>query len=105
MVARAAVKLLESQGHVGGLLREPPVYRESSAVNPTGSAPAKVVAVAAVSSSPRLAADSANAYAQAFVGFRRESAHAQLSDALAAVRAALECMHRRPTRGGPSTCN
>jgi len=64
-----------------------------SATQPTDSAgnvSANVVGIEAVSAVAQTAADAANAYAQAFVEYRRDSTGTQVKDALAAVEAQLE---------------
>lgn len=64
-----------------------------SATQPTdsnGNTSSSVVGIEGVSSKPQTAAAAANAYAQAFVASRRDSARTQVNDALTAVQAALQ---------------
>ena len=68
--------------------------------NIVGSAHARVVAVDAVSSSPQTAAAAANAYAEAFVTYRRGAAQTQLSSVLANVESALASFTTPSARRG-----
>lgn len=88
-VSSAAAQLLKSKDTSAGYSVSVPVPTDRSG-NSAGSAPANVVVVAAVSSDPQTAADAANAYAEAFVGFRRDVAKTQFSDELLAVQGALK---------------
>ena len=88
-VGGEAAQLLKGRATSGGYYVSAPVPTASTGNSP-GSAAANVVAVVAESSNPQTAADAANAYAQAFVAWRRDSAQAQVRGALANVQAALK---------------
>jgi Mrp family chromosome partitioning ATPase/capsular polysaccharide biosynthesis protein len=62
----------------------------SPSTDSTGTTKPSVVGIEVVSSDPKKAAKTANAFAQAFVDYRRDSARAQVRGALAAVEAAMK---------------
>ena len=81
----AAAELLNGQDTSAGYFM--------SAVQPvdsSGNTSATVIGIQAVSTDPKTAAAAANAYAQAFVDYRRETAQAQVNNALAAIDAQLK---------------
>ncbi len=87
-VASAAARLLNGRDTSAGYQVTVPLPTDMSGAT-LGDAAANVVDIEAVSSSPQTAAAAANAYAQAFVDHRRDSARAQVSSVLASVKAAL----------------
>ncbi len=94
-VNEAAFELLDSEG------KDTSAGFFMSATQPadsTGNYSANVVGIRAESSVAQTAAAAANAYAKAFVDWRRDSRGAQVQEALAAVDAALETYTSRSER-------
>ena len=65
-------------------------FTTSPSTDSTGVVKPSVVGIEAVSTDPQKAAKTANAYAQAFANYRRDSAQTQVKGALAAVDAAMK---------------
>jgi len=84
-VSQGASDLLEGKDTSSGYW-----VKVTQPVDDSGNMSANVVGIEAASSAPQTAADAANAVAQAFVEWRRDSRGAQVEEALGAVRAALE---------------
>lgn len=84
-VTTAALELLKGKAQSADYWVE--VSQPSGSYSGSG---ANVVDIEAVSPSPQIAADAANATAQAFVDWRRQTKSSQVQSALAAVKAALK---------------
>lgn len=84
-VTRGAFDLLEGKDTSAGYW-----VKVTQPVDGSGNLSQNVVGIEAASASPQTAADAANAVAESFVEWRRESRGTQVEEALAAVRAALE---------------
>lgn len=84
----AAARLLGGRDTSAGYNVAVPIPSGGNAATAGGQA-ANVVAIEVVSSSPQTAAAVADAYAQAFVDYRRETARTQVSSVLMTVKAAL----------------
>lgn len=83
-VSGAAAQLLSARDREAGYSVSALLQTDSG-----GSNYLNVVGIAGVSKSPAVAADAANAYAQAFIAWRRDSARARVTQAIQAVQGSL----------------